>query len=143
MKILCILINEHHQLIYNLAQEKIFLKYCKYCGQPVPEYGIYCSNCGARLDNTVNNNQHSYNQPIDQEQIDIANEYLRRREEGSEGAGFALGFFLGILGLIIALCLSKPKTVKGAVSGFVTGISVIIIFSFLPAFVVGCSSLFI
>ena len=40
-------------------------------------------------------------------------------DEGSSGGGFALGFFLGLIGLIIAACVGKKNTKSGAVSGFI------------------------
>lgn len=43
--------------------------------------------------------------------------------EGSYGGGFALGFLLGVIGLIVAICINKPKTRKGAVTGFFISIA--------------------
>lgn len=40
-------------------------------------------------------------------------------DEGSSGGGFALGFLLGIIGLIIAIAIGKKNTKSGAVGGFV------------------------
>lgn len=34
--------------------------------------------------------------------------------------GFLMGFFLGCIGLVIALIIGGPSTKKGAVGGFVT-----------------------
>jgi len=109
------------------------MKYCKYCGQPIPDYGIYCSNCGARQDNTVNNNQYPYSQPMNQQRINVTIE----EDTGSKVLGFLLGFLLGIIGLIIAACLRQTRTTKGAVVGFITGI---IIFIILPILLVACLS---
>lgn len=39
-------------------------------------------------------------------------------DEGSTGGGFALGFLLGLIGLIIAACVGKKNTKSGAVTGF-------------------------
>lgn len=39
-------------------------------------------------------------------------------DEGSIGVGIILGFFLGVLGLIIAVVIGKPLTTKGAIIGF-------------------------
>ena len=39
--------------------------------------------------------------------------------EGSYGCGIALGFFVGIIGLIIAVALNQPLTKKGAIHGFI------------------------
>ena len=40
-------------------------------------------------------------------------------DEGSSGAGFALGFLLGLIGMIIAACVGKKNTKSGAVAGFI------------------------
>lgn len=41
-------------------------------------------------------------------------------ESGSFGSGFALGFLLGLIGLIIALCIGGNDRRKGAGAGFLT-----------------------
>ena len=48
-------------------------------------------------------------------------------DDGSYGGGFALGFFLGVIGLIIAIAINKEQTRKGAVTGFLVslGLSVV------------------
>lgn len=46
---------------------------------------------------------------------------------GSWGAGFILGFFVGLIGLVIAIAIDKPDTKKGAIVGFVSGIFVVLI----------------
>ena len=38
-------------------------------------------------------------------------------DEGSYGGGFALGFLLGLVGLIIAIAIDKPLTKKGVLLG--------------------------
>lgn len=40
-------------------------------------------------------------------------------DEGSYGGGFLLGFFLSLVGLIIAIAIDKPATKKGAITGFI------------------------
>ena len=39
------------------------------------------------------------------------------KDKGSYRGGFALGFFLGLVGLVIALCLDKSNTKRGAAHG--------------------------
>lgn len=55
--------------------------------------------------------------------------------EGSFGAGFALGFFLGIIGIVIAVALDKKQTLKGSAIGCLTAIGigfVLGLFIYLP-----------
>ena len=48
-------------------------------------------------------------------------------DDGSYGGGFALGFLLGVIGLIVAIAINKKQTKKGAVTGFFVslGLSVV------------------
>jgi len=39
-------------------------------------------------------------------------------DQGSTGLGFAIGFFGGCIGVIIAAIIAKPDTKKGAFMGF-------------------------
>lgn len=43
-------------------------------------------------------------------------------DEGSYVGGFALVFLLGVIGLIIAICIDKPATRKGAEKGFLVSL---------------------
>ena len=47
---------------------------------------------------------------------------MEYRDQGSYGAGFALGFILGLVGLIIAIAIDKPETRRGAVTGFIVSL---------------------
>ncbi len=49
---------------------------------------------------------------------------MDKMDKVSYGAGFALGFFLSIFGVITAICIDKPLTRQGAAAGFITGIFV-------------------
>jgi hypothetical protein len=51
-------------------------------------------------------------------------------DEGSFGAGFALGFFLGLIGLAIAICTGNGKTIKGSAVGLIAIILLCGIFGF-------------
>ena len=52
-------------------------------------------------------------------------------EEGSYGGGFAVGFLLGLIGLIICIEIDKPQTRRGAAHGFIVRIvSAVIITAF-------------
>lgn len=50
-------------------------------------------------------------------------------DEGSYGGGFALGFLLGLAGLIIAIAINKEQTKKGAITGYLIqlGIAVVVV----------------
>ena len=50
-------------------------------------------------------------------------------DEGSYGGGFALGFFLGIAGLLVAITLDKPETRRGAAHGFITAVVTVAVIS--------------
>ena len=52
---------------------------------------------------------------------------MEYRDQGSYGAGFALGFFLGLIGLIIAMAIDKPETRRGAVTGFIVSLVISIV----------------
>lgn len=46
------------------------------------------------------------------------------KNEGNYGGGFILGFLVGLIGLVIALCLDQSETKRGAVHGFIVSIVV-------------------
>ena len=72
------------------------MKYCSKCGGEIYDEAIICPKCGCSTG-----------------RVELT------QEQGSKGAGFCLGFFFGLLGLIIGLCIDKPLTKKGAISGFI------------------------
>lgn len=59
-------------------------------------------------------------------------------DNSSFGAGFALGFFLGLIGLVIALCLgeSGSNIRRGAGYGFLTWIIIDVIVAIIYFMVV-------
>lgn len=59
-------------------------------------------------------------------------------DNSSFGAGFALGFFLGLIGLVIALCLgeSGSNIRRGAGYGFLTWIIIDVIVAIIYIMVV-------
>ena len=50
-------------------------------------------------------------------------------DEGSYGAGFALGLLLGIVGIIIAAAIGKKQTLKGSAAGMLVWIFICIVIS--------------
>ena len=49
---------------------------------------------------------------------------MENKEDGSSLAGFALGFLLGLIGVVIALCIGKKDTTKGALIGWAVEVGV-------------------
>lgn len=74
-------------------------KICKNCGASIPQSAIYCSKCNKMAN------------------VDTRSPVVYQ-DKGSFGAGWALGFLLGVIGLIIALCIGKQETTRGAKWGF-------------------------
>lgn len=80
---------------------------CPECNHEVSDSAEICPNCGYRIkkySSTIVNNQQStphYYQDV-----------------GSYGGGWALGFFLGLIGLIIGIAIDKSETKRGAIHGF-------------------------
>ncbi len=48
-------------------------------------------------------------------------------DEGSYGGGFALGFLLGLAGLIIAIAINKEQTKKGAITGYLIQLGIAVV----------------
>ena len=82
--------------------------YCKTCGQQIRNEAVVCPHCGCKTG-------------------------YKKAGESKKGLGFLLGFFLGIIGLIIGICMydsasTERKTfVKGWTIAFIIGISISII----------------
>ena len=90
-------------------------KVCQSCRNVIPKNSIYCPICKKMADT----------QPVQ----------YSNSSQGSYGAGWALGFFLGLIGLIIGLCIDKSETKRGAIAGFI----VAVVLSFIVTiFGVGC-----
>lgn len=83
-------------------------KFCKNCGASISQSAVYCPYCNK----FANINTRS---PV------------VYQDEGSFGAGWALGFLLGLVGLIIALCVGKDETKRGAKWGFIIYIVITVV----------------
>lgn len=95
--------------------------YCKTCGQKIRKDAVICPHCGCQTG-------------------------YKKEGTSKKGIGFLLGFFLGIIGLIIGICMyesdsTERKTfIKGWLIAFIIGmvlsvISVIIYFAALGSIV--------
>ena len=82
---------------------------CKNCGNEISSFCGSCPFCGRKLDynerdipvrNTIGYKHQNYYSPYGNTYVDT----------GSYGAGWALGFLLGVTGLIIASCIDKEDT---------------------------------
>ena len=63
--------------------------YCKKCGKEINDEAVVCIHCGCAVAKEV---EKDHNQP-------------------KNGIGFLMGFFLGIIGLIIGICLYPEGTI--------------------------------
>ena len=87
--------------------------YCKKCGKEIDDEAIVCIHCGCAVEETKVSNDDN---------------------EPKMGMGVLLGFFLGLIGLIIGLCLYKADTVArktflkawGITFGICVGFNIII-----------------
>lgn len=106
-------------------------KRCKVCGEWVLEDSNYCPRCGCSLNENVLVEQ-KYSAPVEsdyrpeQHYTPVRNDY---KEDGSKkGFGFLLGFFLGLIGLLIGVCMypsgseRRETFVKGWLTSWFVGI---------------------
>ena len=85
---------------------------CPECKKTISSSAEACPHCGYRM------SKEEKDKAIDDAVTNPPKEEIRYEDEGSAGGGFALGFFLGLIGLIIAIAINKSATRKGAVAGF-------------------------
>ena len=86
--------------------------YCRKCGKEIDDQAIVCIGCGCAVQETKKDTE---------------------QDTSKTGIGILMGFFLGIIGLIIGLCLYKEDTVArktfmkgwGITFGICAGITII------------------
>ena len=107
---------------------------CPECKQMISSTVESCPHCGYTLSSIEREAaiDDAKLHPItinDPQQKTIVIEKKGEEDQGSAGGGFVLSFFLGIIGLIIALCVGKKATKSGAVTGFIVqaGIGILIL----------------
>lgn len=89
--------------------------FCKKCGTELPEENGVCPNCG-------------YAEEVKTEPTPNENKEPRQNiGESKDVIGIILGFFVGLIGLIIGICLytkpfEKDTFIKGWVKGFIGSI---------------------
>ncbi len=119
---------------------------CKECHKVISSSAKMCPHCGYQYSEVeqaelikeaeihpvtsfettqkIDNHQNS-NYSVEQARYEI-------EREGNFGVGMALGFLLGLIGLIIAIAINKRKTIIGSAVGtvmsFVAGIILLIVY---------------
>ena len=103
---------------------------CKNCGHEISSFCGSCPFCGRKLDyserdipvrNTIGYKHQNYYSPYGNTYVDT----------GSYGGGWALGFLLGVTGLIIASCIDKEDTKRGALHGFLTELIITVVLTII------------
>jgi len=97
--------------------------FCSKCGAEINDEAVVCVKCGCSV------------VPAYKTSAEIDN------PDGSFGIGFILGFFGGLIGLILALCvesLQRPKTKSGAITGFCITAGISIISTIVYVIIIGC-----
>lgn len=109
---------------------------CNVCNNEVKEGALFCTNCGAKIQNNV---QQNYN--VQQNNVQQNYNVNYTESEGSKFGWGVLGFFFPLVGLILFLVWKsdKKKASKaaglGALIGFCISIVLSIILAILPIFV--------
>ena len=114
---------------------------CNVCNSEVKEGNLFCTNCGAKIQNNVQQNYNVQQNNVQQNNVQQNyNVNYTESEESKFGWG-VLGFFFPIVGLILFLVWKsdKKKASKaaglGALIGFCISIVLSIILVILPIFV--------
>ena len=96
--------------------------FCRHCGTEVK--GQYCSNCGNKVDEAVNNTNN-------------VNQVKSNQEEGSSFGWGVLGFFFPLIGFVLFLVFmgDKKKASKASIIGSVVGVVVKVLLVLLAIFV--------
>lgn len=95
------------------------MKYkCTNCGHVFEGKEPFCSQCGKKMEYGEEPEQSSLAVPFQDEPVYNQSQPITE-DVGNYGVGFILGFFLGLLGMIIALVLNKKETIRGAITGLV------------------------
>ncbi len=95
------------------------MKECINCHEMCDDSEKFCHNCGKEFVMGMPNNNLRYSNVNGYGNVNNTN-YNSNQSEGSLVGGFCLGFFLGIIGLLVALLAGfRQNTKKGAICGFV------------------------
>lgn len=91
--------------------------YCKYCGKEIDDNADVCIHCGRSTRNTTQ-----------------VSEQNNSSGESKTGVGALLGFFLGIIGLIVGLLLYKDGTIERKT--FIKGWAIAFVISAVVALII-------
>ena len=97
--------------------------YCPKCGEQIDDEAVVCPKCGCETGVKTKKNSTD--------------------GESKTGAGFLMGLFLGIIGLIIGICIypSESKERKTFVDGWITSFIISIIIGVFIWVIIAGSSL--
>ncbi len=113
------------------------MKFCGNCGQQLEDSAVFCSNCGANVGEPAAPQAPVQEQPVQQTYAQAQQPVYIPDPVSAAPAnddpypinvthkGFwSLGFFFGIVGLILYFVLkpTKPRLARSALKGFIAGL---------------------
>ncbi len=97
--------------------------YCRKCGKEIDDEAVFCTHCGCAVNDSKPNATSNVGSP----------------EANKKTLGIVLGFFIGIIGLIIGICMypNESEERETFISGWVKGFVIAIVISVVMGVIVG------